>query len=116
MKGSTYENAEKLEKDDMPTLNIAVSHRLTQVEAGARVQKLLGEVKTQYGEQISDLREAWEGDAGKFSFQAMGMPVSGTVTVTTEQVNLALQLPFAAMMFSGAIETVLRTRAEALLA
>ncbi len=100
----------------MPTINIAVAHRLTQAEASARVQKLLSEVKTQYGEQISDLREAWEGDVGKFSFQAMGMPVSGTVTATAAQVDLALQLPFAAMMFSGAIETLLRTRTEALLA
>ena len=100
----------------MAKLNMAVSHRLTQDEALRRVKTLLGEVKTQFADKISDLHEEWNGNTGKFSFSAMGFSVSGTLTVNPSGVELSGNLPFAASFFKGKIEFTLRERAETLLA
>ncbi|MCX6813160.1 MAG: polyhydroxyalkanoic acid system family protein [Candidatus Azambacteria bacterium] len=100
----------------MAKLNMAVSHRLTQDEAVTRVKTLLGEVKNQFADKISDLREEWNGNTGKFSFSAMGFSVSGTLTVKSSEVELSGTLPFAASFFKGKIESTIRERAQALLA
>ena len=65
----------------MAKLNIVISHRLTEDEAVRRIKKLLGEVKTQFADKISNLCEEWDGNAGVFSFSAVGFFVSGTLIV-----------------------------------
>jgi len=100
----------------MPKLNMVVPHRLSQDEALRRIKGLLGEVKTQFTDKISDLREEWRGNTGEFSFSAMGFSVSGTLAVNPSEVKLSANLPFAAMFFKGRIESTIRERAEALLA
>lgn len=107
-------NITKIKK--MAKLNMAVSHRLSQDEALKRIKTLLGEVKTQFADKISDLREEWNGNTGKFSFSAMGFSVSGILTVNLSKVELSGNLPFAASFFKGKIESTLRERAETLLA
>lgn len=100
----------------MAKLNMAVSHRLAQDEAVTRVKTLLGEVKKQFADKITDLHEEWDGNTGKFSFSAMGFSVSGTLTVKSSEVELSGNLPFAASFFKGKIESTIRERAETLLA
>jgi excisionase family DNA binding protein len=93
-----------------------VAHKLPKAEALERIKRLLGEVKTQYAEKISCLRETWKGDVGTFAFTAMGFDVSGTPTVTDKDVTVEGRLPFLASMFSDQIEEVIRERATELLA
>ncbi len=100
----------------MAKLNMVVSHRFTQEEAVKRIKTLLGEVKNQFADRISDLREEWDGNAGKFSFSAMGFPVSRTLIVKPSKVELSGSLPFASTFFKGKIESMIRERAETLLA
>lgn len=100
----------------MPALNMAVPHRLTQDEALTRVKTLLGEVKAQFADKVTNLREDWSGNVGTFSFKASGFAVSGTLTVNASEVKLDGSLPFAAAMFKGKIVNTLRERAETLLA
>lgn len=100
----------------MAKLNMAVSHRLTQDEAVKRIKTLLGEVKNQFTDKISDLREEWDGNTGKFSFSVMGSSISGTLTVKPLEVELSGNLPFVASFFKGKIESTIRERAETLLA
>lgn len=100
----------------MAKLNMAVSHRLAQDEAAARVKTLLGEVKKQFADKISDLHEEWDGNTGRFSFMAMGFSVSGTLTVKPSAVELSGNLPFTASLFKGKIESVIREKAGILLA
>ena len=99
----------------MPSLNMSVSHHLSQDEALNRIKGLLGQVKTQFSDQISDLRENWSGNKGTFSFSAMGFSVSGTLTVKSGEISLESTLPFAALPFKGKIESTIRERATALL-
>ena len=87
---------------------------LTQEEALTRIQSLLGDLKQQQGDQISDLKEEWQGNRCTFSFKAKGFSTSGTLTVTSTQAELRGSLPFAALPL-GRIESEIRQRAEQLL-
>lgn len=100
----------------MPKLNMTVLHRLTQDEAATRIKGLLNEVKAQFADKISDLHEEWDSNTGKYSFSAMGFPVSGTVAVKATQVEIAGDLPFAAILFKKKIEDTIKDRAETLFA
>jgi hypothetical protein len=100
----------------MAKFNMAVPHKLSQDEALRRIKALLGEVKMQFSDKISDLREEWDGNTGKFSFSAMGFSVSGTLTVNPSGVELSGNLPFAAALFKRKIQSTIRERAETLLA
>lgn len=100
----------------MPKLNMTVDHSLTQAEALRRVKGLLGDVKIQFADRINDLKEKWTENEGEFSFDAMGFSVSGTLTVTSNTVEIYGKLPFAAAFFKGKIESTIRERAQKLLA
>ena len=100
----------------MAKLNIVVPHHLTQDEAVGRIKKLLGEVKSQFADKISELHEEWNGSIGKFSFSAMGFSISGTLAVKPSSVELSGDLPFMASFFKSDIESTIRERAETLLA
>lgn len=100
----------------MPKLNMTVSHKLSQDEALLRIKRLLGEVKVDLVDKISNLQEDWRGNKGTFSFSAMGFRVSGVLTVHKSKVELAGKLPFAAIPFRGKVEAIIRERAEKLLA
>ena len=100
----------------MPKMNIVVPHQLTQDEAMTRIKNLLGEVKTDYGDKVTDLREAWSGSRADFAFKAMGFSVSGVLHVKPSEVALTGSLPLAATPFKSKIESTIRTRATQLLA
>ena len=99
----------------MANLNITIPHSLPQEEAIKRIKKLLGEMKKQYVDKISNLHEEWKGNSAKFSFSAMGSMVSGTLTVDSSQVKLEGKLPIIAMFFKGEIEKIICQQATELL-
>ncbi len=92
----------------MPKVNIAIPHELGQEEATRRLQERFHTVKDQFGGQISDLQEEWEPNGLRFSFRVMGLKVSGAVTSEPTEVQVAADLPMAAMMFKGTIEQQIR--------
>jgi hypothetical protein len=100
----------------MARLKMTFPHRLAQDEALQRIKTLLGEVKNQFVDKISDLSEEWNGNTGTFSLSAMGFSVSGTLIVKPSEVQISGTLPFAALFFKGRIESAIRERAETLLA
>ncbi len=99
----------------MPKMSMEIPHSLPQEEARSRIQGMIGTVKEQYGDQISDLREEWNGDTGTFSFRAMGFKLAGTLKVTDNAVLVNGDIPWAAKPFQGTIEATIRERAERLL-
>lgn len=99
----------------MGNLSVSVPHRLPRSVALERVKRLLGQLKNEQADNISGLRESWNGYVGTFAFSARGFDVSGTVNVTDRNVIVDGKLPFLASMFKGQIEQVIRDRAEALL-
>lgn len=100
----------------MPKMSIVVPHSLPQEEAMSRIKRLLGQVKADYGDRVTDLREDWAGNRGEFAFKAMGFAVSGALDVKPTEVTLNGSLPFAAMPFKSKIESTIKERATQLLA
>ena len=100
----------------MPSLEMSIPHKLTREEARNRIQELLPKMKNDYGDQIKDLQEEWNGDTGSFSFSVMGFAVSGTLTVNDASVDLDGNLPFAAAFFKGKIKSVIEEKAQQVLA
>ena len=99
----------------MPKLNISVTHNLPQDEALRRIKNLLTELKRKFANDIRNLRERWNGNAGNFSFLVRGFSASGTLTVRRGTVELSLNIPLAALPLKGKIESTIRRRAGLLL-
>lgn len=94
----------------MPKLNVTIDHNLEQYEALKRIKTLLNTMKTQFSDKISNLHEEWDGNTGKFSFSAAKLNVSGMLTVNPSQVELAGNIPLAALPFKGKIESTIKER------
>ncbi|HQY30777.1 MAG TPA: polyhydroxyalkanoic acid system family protein [Thermomicrobiales bacterium] len=100
----------------MPKIAITVPHTLGANEATTRIQGLLGEVKRDFGDQVTDLSETWTGHGAEFAFRVMGMQVSGTLQIADHLVQMQGDIPFAALPFKSRIEAMVRKRTEQLLA
>jgi hypothetical protein len=92
----------------MPQFNVSVPHHTTKEQATEKVKFLLDKIGQKYANQIKDLEQEFEGDKLNFSFKTLGIKVSGEGTVDDENVNIKGNLPLAAMMFKGKIESDLR--------
>jgi hypothetical protein len=99
----------------MPKTTVTVDHSLGKDEALQRLHGMLAQVKQNYGNQISDMDESWNDNGGSISFNAMGFKIVADILVTDNQAAFDVELPWAAKMFQGTIETTIRERAERLL-
>lgn len=99
----------------MPTISMTIPHQLSEDEALRRIKTLLDQVKSENPGKFSDLHESWSGNRGAFSAAVMGFDVSGRIAVTPSQVELELDVPFAAFPFKASIEETIRQQAERVL-
>jgi hypothetical protein len=98
----------------MARLAITAQHRLSKEEVLRRLKERLGSIP-QYRLQISHPYEEWDHDVLAFRFTALGMKVSGTLTVNDRDVRMAAEVPFAAMLFKKKIDGSVRAELDALL-
>ncbi len=99
----------------MPRVSLEVPHHLSPDEAVERLRQRAAAARSTFQNQISEFQEEWTDHHAEFSIKVMGMKTTGTIAVATEKVNVNLELPFAALLFRGAIESQLRQELEALL-
>lgn len=99
----------------MPSLAVQVSHELPISDAIARLQNFLEEVRRDHGDRVSNVRGEWTDETLQFGFVAMGMQINGHLVVSTQEVSVNGNLPFAAALFRGMIEQTIRTELEKLL-
>ncbi len=100
----------------MPRLTMETQHALGRDEALRRLKDKFSFVRDNYGNQVKDLHEEWNGDTLSFGFKATGMKVSGTVAVEDACVKLDAKLPMAAMLIKGMIQKRIREELGDLLA
>jgi len=93
----------------MPAFSTEVPNPLGQEAATEKLKNFMETVRSKYGDQISNLEEAWEGSVLNFSFTTYGFGISGVMNVQDDKVALDGKLPFAAMAFKGRIEETIRT-------
>jgi putative polyhydroxyalkanoate system protein len=100
----------------MPKFGVRVPHQLTKDEARSRLERFVEMIQAKYADKVGDLEQSWEGDTLKFHFKTYGIPLNGGITVNDSELNLAGDLPFAAMMFKGKIESEIRESLERIVA
>ena len=99
----------------MAGFNVSVPHALGQQAAQERVAQFLDGVRQKYANDISNVRGDWNDNRLQFGFTAVGMPISGTLVVEEQQVQVSGPLPLMAMMFRGKVEQTIRSELERLL-
>lgn len=93
----------------MARLTIVTEHTLPKEEALRRLKtKLGGGVAAGYRRKVIELHEGWTDGIFAFRFEAVGMKVSGTLTVDDSTVRVAADVPFAAMLFKKKIDEQVR--------
>jgi putative polyhydroxyalkanoate system protein len=100
----------------MPKFNVDVPHSLSRDQARARLERFAETLQQKFQNQLSDLEQSWEGDTLRFSFKTFGIQLSGGIAVNDQDLKVAGDLPFSAMMFRGKIESSIREELERLVA
>ena len=99
----------------MPNIEMSIPHSIGQEEAMTRIQKLLGNVQQRFAGQLKNVKQDWNNNEGTFSFLVMNMPVSGKLSVNSNDVALDGKLPLAASLFQGKIKEVIMEEAKKVL-
>jgi hypothetical protein len=100
----------------MSALKLNIPHHLSKAEALQRIKQLLGNLKEEQKDNITNLKENWTEDKGNFSFSMKGFDLEGTIEVTDTNVALHSELPFAVSFFKGTIAGMITEKAKKLLA
>jgi putative polyhydroxyalkanoate system protein len=100
----------------MPKFNATVPHGLGKETARSALEGLLAKVTQKYGDQVTGLEQNWSEDTLIFAFTSYGFKIAGDLVVEDQQVRLQGDLPFAAAMFKGKIESSIQTEIEKALA
>jgi putative polyhydroxyalkanoate system protein len=100
----------------MPKFGVRVPHNLTQQEARSRLERFADVLQQKFQDKVSDLSQTWEGDTLNFRFKTYGIQLQGGIAVTDKELDLNGDLPFAAMMFKGKIESEIREQLERIVA
>jgi hypothetical protein len=88
----------------MPKFSVTVPHQLTREQAVERLSHFTERVKKDFGDQVSDLEQSWEGNVLHFRFKTFGFTIKGDLVADAPEVKMNGEIPFAAMMFKGKIE------------
>ena len=98
----------------MPKLNVEIPHQLPADELKNRLKRFSEVLGDKFKDQIKDFSQSWEGDDLLFSFKTMGLKIGGKLLIHDDKVALDGDLPFAAMMFKGKIESEIKQQLERL--
>jgi putative polyhydroxyalkanoate system protein len=100
----------------MPKFGVRVPYTIDKDEARSRLERFAEMLEAKFANQVSDLQQSWDGDTLKFHFKTYGIPLDGGITVGDNELNVAGDIPFAAMMFKGKIESEIREQLEKIIA
>ncbi len=97
----------------MPGFKVEVPHSLGQEEAASRVKSLLEHLRGRFEGQVKDMQQIWtDDDVMQFSFKTAGLVIKGEMDVQPNSVLVHGDLPFAAMLFKGRIESSIKEELE----
>ncbi|MEE2640010.1 MAG: polyhydroxyalkanoic acid system family protein [Planctomycetota bacterium] len=89
----------------MPSFKANFEHNRGKEEALTRLKSFSEEVRSKYGSQVSEMEETWDDDGNlHFGFTALGLKISGQLSIDDQNARIDGQLPFAAVAFRGKIE------------
>jgi hypothetical protein len=92
----------------VPKFNLDVPHNLSADEAKSRLERFIEMLKSQHGDKVSDLEQSWAGNKLSFGFKTYGFKIGGAIESLDNRLAVSGDIPFAAMMFKGKIESEIR--------
>ena len=98
----------------MPKFNLEVPHTLPPAEAQDRMQRFAESLHGRFGDQAKDVTQSWTDNVMSFGFKTLGMRIDGQIGVEPDKLVVSGDLPIAAMMFKGKIESEIRQQLERL--
>ena len=99
----------------MPKFHLEVPHNVSAEEGKSRLERFIESLQAKFGDKVSDLSQAWNGNTLSFSFKSFGFKVAGAIDSLEKKLDVNGDLPFAAMMFKGKIETEIREQLSRLM-
>jgi hypothetical protein len=96
-------------------MTISIPHSLGREEAKRRLQSGLAKVRTEFGERMKFVEEAWTEDKLDFRVTALGQSVDGFLDVRDDAVLVEVNLPWVLAMVAQKAETLIRSRGALLL-
>lgn len=89
-------------------MDITVKHILPVAEAKSRILKLSDELKKEYGNQIKNYSETWNGNDVEIAFKAMGIKINGNLKIFPDKVTMNGKLPLMARPYKTQIESLIK--------
>lgn len=93
---------------------VSIPHELGKAEARRRIDAGLGQLTAQIG-AVGEIKQAWDGDVLRFSLQAIGQTVSGTIDIMDHEARLEVHLPGVFAMIANKVKGRLKTEGQILL-
>jgi hypothetical protein len=94
---------------------VSVPHKLSQEEALGRIKSLVADLKSQYGNQVSNVSENWTGNRCDFSLKMKMFKLSGTIEVDDSSAEIRGTMPTGTGRFEGKARALIQERAQKLL-
>lgn len=92
----------------MPKFNLTIPHNYSVEEAKSRLERFAESMQAKFQDQVSDLDQSWNENTLNFGFKTFGIKIAGEMTVEEEALKVTGDLPFAAAMFKGKIESEMK--------
>lgn len=94
---------------------VSVPHQLSQEEALRRIKSLVADLKSRYGNQVSNVSEDWTGNRCDFSLKMKMFKVSGTIEVDDSTAEIQGTMPPGTGRFEGRARAMIEQGARSLL-
>jgi hypothetical protein len=94
---------------------LSIPHELGRTEARRRINDGFGQLAGHLGGAAGALSKTWEGDRMRFSLQAMGQAITGTIDIAEREVKLEVLLPGILGMIAGKVRGRLQKEGQILL-
>jgi hypothetical protein len=95
-------------------VSVSIPHELGRAEARRRIDEGVGRLTAQIG-AVGEIKKTWEGDLMRFSLQAIGQTVTGTIDIREHEVLLEVYLPGIFAMIANKVKGRLRDEGQILL-
>jgi len=99
----------------VPKFHLEIPHTLSADEAKSRLERFIESLQARFQNKVSDLEQAWEGNTLSFGFKTFGFKIAGAIASLEKKLEVAGDIPFAAMMFKGKIESEIREQLSRLM-
>lgn len=93
---------------------VTIPHELGRAEARRRIDEGVGRLTSQIG-AVGEIKQAWDGGLLRFSLQAIGQTVTGTIEILEREARLEVNLPGIFAMIANKVKGRLRDEGQILL-